>query len=259
MRVPTLSRLNGGGGNGRTPTSASWAARIIVLDIDPRNGGSDTLEALQAELGALPETVTAKTGGGGLLLVFQHPAFPVPKDSAGKLLGPGIDVLANGAIMVASPSRHISGGRYRWAAGKSYKELRPAKLPEAWVSKLCATVAGADDVRQAASTQAITEGGRNTALTRIAGQLHWANLSPEAIKAAVLEENRTKCSPPLDTAEVERIVASVTRYAPGPGDRTDPAEQLLDIVLNNYFDGGRHLKFAADGEGQQTRPPAWAA
>jgi putative DNA primase/helicase len=223
-------------------------AGIIVLDIDPRNGGSATLEALEAELGVLPETVTAKTGGGGLHLVFQHPDLPVGKDSAGKLLGPGIDVLANGALMVASPSRHISGRRYRWADGKSHRDLTPGKLPEAWVSKLCGTAAGADDVRQGASSQAITEGGRNTALTRIAGQLHWANLSPEAIRAAVLEENRTKCSPPLDAAEVERIVASVTRYAPGPGNRTDPAEQLLDIVLNNHFNGGRHLKFAADGQ-----------
>ena len=40
-------------------------AEILVFDIDPRNGGSETLKKLQAELGALPDTVTADTGGGG--------------------------------------------------------------------------------------------------------------------------------------------------------------------------------------------------
>src|SRR5271166_1546308 len=37
---------------------------ILVLDIDPRNGGNESLERIERELGQLPKTVTALTGGG---------------------------------------------------------------------------------------------------------------------------------------------------------------------------------------------------
>ena len=82
---------------------------LLVLDIDPRHGGNKRLRRLKRELGALPETVTAKTGGGGLHLFYKHPNFKVRKDTAGKLLGRGIDVLSDGCIVVAPPSRHASG------------------------------------------------------------------------------------------------------------------------------------------------------
>jgi putative DNA primase/helicase len=91
---------------------------ILVLDIDPRNGGKKTLARLKQELGPLPDTVMAKTGGGGWHLVFQHPAFPVRKDTMGKIFGPGVDVLSDGCIMIAPPSLHASGKRYRWIKGK---------------------------------------------------------------------------------------------------------------------------------------------
>ena len=40
-------------------------AGILVFDIDPRNGGKETLARLKKELGPLPDTVTVLTGGGG--------------------------------------------------------------------------------------------------------------------------------------------------------------------------------------------------
>src|SRR5271156_3703645 len=40
-------------------------SRIVVLDIDPRHGGDDTLEALQTRYCRLPETPMVLTGGGG--------------------------------------------------------------------------------------------------------------------------------------------------------------------------------------------------
>ena len=92
--------------------AAGRESGILVLDIDPRNGGTETLQRLEKELGPLPETVTSNTGGGGEHRIFKYPDFPVRKDSAGKLLGPGVDVLSDGCIMVAPPSRHLSGNRY---------------------------------------------------------------------------------------------------------------------------------------------------
>ena len=60
-----------------------------MLDIDPRNGGAKSLKRLKEELGPLPDTITAITGGGGRHLIFKHPPFPVRKDTIGKVLGPG--------------------------------------------------------------------------------------------------------------------------------------------------------------------------
>ncbi|MFD5472929.1 bifunctional DNA primase/polymerase [Streptomyces sp. NPDC127105] len=82
---------------------------LAVVDVDPRNGGHATLRALESQHGPLPGTLMQITGGDGLHLVYDHPGTDLP----GKL-GPGIDVKANGYI-VAAPSTHPSGARYRWS------------------------------------------------------------------------------------------------------------------------------------------------
>src|SRR5664280_943037 len=87
---------------------------LIAIDIDPRNGGATTLRKKEKELGNLPYTATSLTGGGGKHFIFKHPSFRVRKDSHGKLLGSGVDVLAKGSLMIVPPSRHASGERYRW-------------------------------------------------------------------------------------------------------------------------------------------------
>jgi hypothetical protein len=52
---------------------------IVVIDIDPRHGGLETLEQLKMQLGALPITAMAKTGGpdGGFHLFFRDPGFSI--------------------------------------------------------------------------------------------------------------------------------------------------------------------------------------
>ena len=40
-------------------------AGVVVLDVDPRNGGESSLDRLQLAHGELPETLTCLTGGGG--------------------------------------------------------------------------------------------------------------------------------------------------------------------------------------------------
>jgi hypothetical protein len=46
---------------------------LVVIDVDPASGGSESLSRLQSLMGSLPVTLTASTGGGGLHLVFAHP------------------------------------------------------------------------------------------------------------------------------------------------------------------------------------------
>ncbi|WP_460080942.1 bifunctional DNA primase/polymerase [Streptomyces variabilis] len=96
---------------------------LAVIDVDPRNGGQETLYRLEREHGPLPGTLMQITGGDGLHLVYAHPERDLP----GKL-GPGVDVKANGYI-VAAPSVHPSGLRYRWA-GDGRFDHQPAPWPD---------------------------------------------------------------------------------------------------------------------------------
>ncbi|RMF85049.1 MAG: DUF3987 domain-containing protein [Planctomycetota bacterium] len=105
---------------------------IVVIDVDPRHGGDESLAELVREYGDLPSTVEALTGGGGRHLVFKHPGGTVRNRSN---LRPGIDVRGDGGYIVAPPSNHMSGGQYRWREGHGPHEMQPAEMP-AWLLAL---------------------------------------------------------------------------------------------------------------------------
>ena len=104
------------------------ASGVIVIDVDPPQG-ERSLERLLAAGYELPSTVTVETGSGGLHLYFAAPGFRLG-NAAGRLPGvpfelAGIDLRGDGGYVVAPPSAHVSGSRYRWIAG----ELEPAAAP----------------------------------------------------------------------------------------------------------------------------------
>ena len=89
-----------------------WCKGLIVVDVDPRNGGDASLEDLfstKADRYGF-ETLTALTGGGGHHYIFSAPdekgydCKPVP----------GIEIKSSGGLIVISPSTHISGRQYQW-------------------------------------------------------------------------------------------------------------------------------------------------
>ena len=73
---------------------------LVVLDVDPRHGGDDSLAALEAEHGRLPETPLVVTGGGGLHYYFGHPGGDVRSYT----LAAGLELKADGTFVVAPPS-----------------------------------------------------------------------------------------------------------------------------------------------------------
>jgi len=68
---------------------------------------------------------------------------------------------------------------------------------------------------QPITLEKIPEGQRNTALFKLAASLRAKGLSERAIGAALIEENKTLCHPPLSDDEISRIAASAGSYAPG--------------------------------------------
>ncbi len=100
---------------------------IVVADIDPRHGG--TLDAL-LDAGWLLETCMARSGGDGIHVYAAIPAGVTAVRSLPQYL-PGIEVKADGALVIAPPSLHPSGKRYEWAPLHTPKDYAPAHLPDA--------------------------------------------------------------------------------------------------------------------------------
>ena len=90
------------------------ASGLVVLDVDPRHGGDDSLRELAARVGGLPDTPTCLTGGGGAHHYYRHPADrDVPCRVALGGYG-GLDLRGEGGYVVAPPSPHASGRAYAW-------------------------------------------------------------------------------------------------------------------------------------------------
>ncbi len=97
---------------------------LLVLDVDVDHDGAETLAALERLHGELPPTPTVLTGSGGLHIYLR--AWGPIANTAGKL-GPGLDTRGDGGYVVAPPSLHVSGKRYRWIEEASEAD------PPAWL------------------------------------------------------------------------------------------------------------------------------
>lgn len=129
----------------------NWAVRCgeplvgggfsLFLDVDPRNGGDETLAAIQGLRGELPDTVQQDSGGNGKHYAFVSEA-PVHESS----IGPGLDVQGAGKYIVVEPSQHASGGSYVWTIGRRPDDLKIAQAP-GWLLEKASTSTGARPVR----------------------------------------------------------------------------------------------------------------
>lgn len=91
--------------------------RTFVVDVDPRNGGAETLSALVNTYGSLPGTRRVRTRSGGDHWYYR---LPDDRDIRGKL-GPGVDIKKPGRGYVLVPPTP----GYTYARGGA-----PAPAPE---------------------------------------------------------------------------------------------------------------------------------
>ena len=97
-------------------TTGDISGRLMVIDIDckPDKGisGEETWMQVAEDV---PPTVEVLTGGGGRHLYFTYPEEVILK-SGTNVLGPGVDLRADGGYVLVPPSLHQSGRRYEWEA-----------------------------------------------------------------------------------------------------------------------------------------------
>jgi hypothetical protein len=193
---------------------------LVVVDVDPRDGGDESLRALEREHGELLPTWRALTGGGEHIIFAAADGVEIYNVVANQMtdppLGPGIDVRARGGYIVGVPSRHMSGGVYAWSVDHHPATTPLAPAPDWLVEKLTArgTATSPDggsaepipsDTWAKLTRQPVIE-YRDKAACRIAGHFFRHSCDYELVLGMLHAWNTTWCKPPLDHDELKDVV-----------------------------------------------------
>jgi putative DNA primase/helicase len=195
---------------------------IVVVDVDPRNGGRETLAALIDKLGPLPETVTAHTGGDGEHYLFR--SIPAELDSK---LGKGIDLQRGPRQIVVEPSVHPSGKPYRWLHAPGVVPI--ADLPAAWIDYATRKPAprhvtayrSHDHERQAKRAAAWIEkaapsiqgsNGSGKLYTAACRAMHGFTLDDSTTKTILCNHFNPRCDPQWSEREIDHVIDSARKH-----------------------------------------------
>ena len=103
---------------------------VVVLDVDPRHGGEDSLDLIQQRYGRTPGPVESLTGGGGRTL-FKPPGDPFRVRNTAKLAGlSGLDIRGDGGYVIVPPSLHASRRGYAWEVSSIPDEVQLRSPPQ---------------------------------------------------------------------------------------------------------------------------------
>lgn len=187
---------------------------LVIVDVDPRNGGMDSLnQYLLSQTPELEKFPTVQTGGDGLHFYLPQPNGTRIGDSKPF---PGIDIKGATQI-VAPPSLHPNGNRYKW--------LREIAFPlQPFPDSLLQLLTKPDKAKRTKPSRKridltndfIRESARNDILTIYAGSLRYEGF-PVGTAVTILKAIRDKhCENPqtLPDAEIESIVQSIWNRSP---------------------------------------------
>jgi hypothetical protein len=193
--------------------------KLVALDIDPRNGGDQSLQLLTM-LYDMPRTRRHVTWSSGAHILYRQPEgvqIGCPKNHG---LGAGIDVKGLGGYLVA-PGSTIDGKPY-WVANPD-REF--AELPQDLVA-LCGQFTAKsesagkrlveeDNVAitlagywiQLHAPEAV-EGQRDNTAYQVAAKLYDFGVSRDTCREMLSEWSYAKCFPPMEDHDIERVARS---------------------------------------------------
>jgi hypothetical protein len=205
--------------------------RFDVLDLDEAEG----VEALRAILGRDPlehPGPLARSGGGGWHLLYAATGL----GNRVRLL-PGVDWRGRGGLVVAAPSRHASGGRYRWQRPLT-TEL--PEVPEGLRRLLTPPPAARTTLPPAPRPPGSTAGGRagryaQAALQREAARVRAAapGSCNDTLNRAAFNIGQLVAARLLDAEQVRVVLLAAALAAPGTGhaDRQRKAKATITSGL----------------------------
>lgn len=182
---------------------------IVVIDID-------NVEAYQKSGVVFPETPTVSTGKG-FHLYFKHPGILIPNGV--QTVRDWFDVRGDGGYVVAPPSIHPNGNKYKWVDNQSPWDINFAALPK-WLIPEISGIKNHSNSRSSKNknnsdsnwgtllANGATEGGRNDAATRLAGHYIGLGLPYDEVLGITKVWNH-KNNPPLSDNEITSVVKSI--------------------------------------------------
>jgi hypothetical protein len=189
------------------------ASGLVVLDVDPRHGGNESLAALEREHGMIPATLASKTGGGGRHIFFAHPGVPIRNAVC---LAPGLDVRGDGGYVAAPPSTHASGRLYIWERGGGLEEVPVGGVPHWLLARLSGDDSHGEQNPREEWVALVRDGAdlgrRNDAVARLAGYLLRRRPAPRVVLELLRAWNESRCRPPLANRELVATVDSIAQH-----------------------------------------------
>lgn len=184
--------------------AAGEKSGIVVFDIDPRNGGSESWDDFTTEHGGVPDGICQLTAGGG-----EHHIAQWRDGLKSCELRPGVDFLANGRYFVVAPS-NVNDREYVWEESSDPTDgICPFVIPESWLAAMAVR-----KVIVTATDGELITGNRNAGLASMAGSMRRSGFSASEIYAAIMTANAERCDIPLPLSDVKRIAESIARYEP---------------------------------------------
>lgn len=181
------------------------ATGLTCIDFDKclNESGSISEDRIYDILRSLDTWTEVSSSGRGL-----HAWVLTDANTKNQKPGTGFEIISDGHVK-------ITGNSFPMYASKPIQMIDGEKLTK--ILKLNGSGSTCGNVTTGRiSRQKIHEGNRNTSLFKLAASLRQKGLSEPAIRAAIIEENRELCDPPLPEAEINRISSSAGSYAPGP-------------------------------------------
>lgn len=194
---------------------------IVVLETDTIAGhsidGAASLAGLESFRDPLPDTLRAISPSGSIHRYFRHPGDGIKIKGSTSELGAGVDVRADGQMVIAPPSVNPGGSEYRWIS-KGPLAPMPAWLieltrdkPRPAPSISQRAVAGIKTFNRSgygaaaleseiATLAAVAPGYRNAALNRASFNLHQL-VGTNELDAAVVRHRL------IDASTVNGLVA----------------------------------------------------
>jgi hypothetical protein len=211
---------------------------LLVVDIDPRNGGDASAKALH-ELTPFPKTLCSKTQGGGAHMIYRLPDGLLVSGKNHQL-GRGIDIKSDRGLIVA-PGSTFEGRPYTWL------NSRPIAPAPQWLIEKCSAaqpksalaakrVVQEDDWARAAAWKFAQnapdaqEGTRNDACVALANKMFDVGAELDTAVAYVTEWSTHLCFPPMDPDEIQVTVASAMRSRKNPIGCSHPLAPGFDPV-----------------------------
>jgi len=196
---------------------------LFVVDVDVKSGGLDSLRKLEAKYGSLQDgTPVVETGGGGLHIYLADDTKSLRNSASA--IAPGIDARGNSGYVVAPPSVHQSGNRYKWRTDTRTLPLKP--VPD-WIR---AKLAEPQETPHPSKSKSFSKGGRNVGLTALAGSLRRQGVGATQISKLLILANSELCEPPLPESEVKTIAKSIGKKPAGKPREREEFLAFLDYA-----------------------------